>query len=165
MARISAPQALVLGSEARLGVKWCCLGHLAHAFDLAHPHLPRGEQVDLPTPVLRDDRGRRLPLRLLKDLHGQCVAGLNRALGAQRSMGHPGSVHRYLLPSDSEQVSGRRLRDTDPYWWRDHIHMGWPQTYGARSGRATPERREQRSSSRELGGSVRGRVGLQPHGR
>src|SRR5215218_6229598 len=88
------------------------MGHLAHASDLPHPDLPPGEPVALLPPVLRDRRGRKLLLRLPKDLHRQRVASLHWTLGAQRRVGHPWSVHRNVLPGIGASVPGGGLRDT-----------------------------------------------------
>jgi membrane protease YdiL (CAAX protease family) len=74
-------------------------------------------------------RGRQFRLRLPQALHGQRVASLPRAWGAQRRVGRAGSVHRNLLPRAGEQVSGGGLRATDPCWCSGRGHMAQPQTH------------------------------------
>ena len=67
-------------------------------------------------------------------LDGQRVAGLHRALGAQRGVGRSGVLHGEPLSGVGEHVFGGRLRDTDPCWSGDGGDMGWAQTHGQRSG-------------------------------
>jgi membrane protease YdiL (CAAX protease family) len=78
------------------------------------PPLPRQrQQAFSPVPVRRNDRGRQLLLWLPQDMDGQRVAGLHSALGAQRRLGHPRSVHRGFLPCCGQPVPRRGQRDTD----------------------------------------------------
>jgi hypothetical protein len=79
------------------------LGRLAHAPDLLHTPLPfGGEQNDRCASLRGDHRGGELLLRLLEGLDGQRVAGVHRALFAQRRMGHPGGVHGDLQPGGGQ---------------------------------------------------------------
>ena len=94
----SHPKLMSLGRRRALSLVGLRVCYLAHAPDPAHHGLPRGKQVDLLPPVLWDRRGRKLLLRLPHALHGQRVARLHRARGAQRSLGRPRGVHRNLLP-------------------------------------------------------------------